>query len=63
MAVIWDFECPECLAEWNNDGDPYGDGDEGEEQCPKCGLKLIVTASISIDYDVRIAEENKTEDK
>jgi hypothetical protein len=52
----WDFECPKCNAQWNNEGDSYSDGDEVEEQCPKCDVALLVTATYSVDYDVRLKE-------
>lgn len=50
----WDFECPLCFALWNNESDPIGEGEEAEEDCPKCGAELIITASYSVDYDVNV---------
>jgi transcription elongation factor Elf1 len=50
----WDFECPLCQAMWNNDGDPMGEGEDMDEDCPGCGAELIVTCSYSVDYDVNV---------
>ena len=50
----WDFECPLCQAMWNNEGDPIGEGDEADEECPKCKAELVVTASWSVDYEVNV---------
>lgn len=50
----WDFECPLCAAMWNNEGDPIAEGDESDEECPKCHAELVVTASWSVDYEVNV---------
>lgn len=53
----WDFECPSCGAYWDNGGDPIHEGDEVEEECPKCEKILLVTASWSVDYELRVKPE------
>lgn len=53
-VASWDFQCPLCQAMWNNEGDPIGEGEEADEQCPRCGADLVVTASYSVNYDVNV---------
>ena len=59
-GVTWDFECPKCGAEWNNDGDPIPEGVYIDEECPECEVKLKISANHSVDYDVEL-DESKTE--
>jgi hypothetical protein len=58
-GTVWDFECPLCEAQWNNEGDPIPEGKEACEQCPntKCSAELLVTASWSVDYELRVDEK------
>lgn len=58
----WDFECPLCGAMWDNDGDPYGEGDQEEVECPKCEAILLVTASYSVDYEIEVKTPGKVAD-
>lgn len=53
-VASWDFECPLCGDMWNNEGEPFGEGDEADEECPGCGAELTVTASYSVDYEVNV---------
>jgi hypothetical protein len=56
-VTSWDFECPECSAQWNNEDPASGDGGgEFEEECPGCHKVLLVTAEYSVDYDLRVKE-------
>jgi hypothetical protein len=43
------IKCPYCLAEIEDDGGSYADG-ESECQCPICGEDFTVTADIRIEY-------------
>lgn len=57
----WDFECPLCGDMWNNEGDPFHEGEECEEECPGCEAVLLVTASYSVDYEVNVKPAAQSE--
>lgn len=61
-GTTWDFECPECGDMWNNEGDPIGEGDEAEEECPGCEKTLLVTVSYSVDYELRVKDAEEKND-
>lgn len=63
LDTVWDFECPLCDAHWNNEGDPIGEGEESDEECPGCEAQLVVTASYSVDYELNVKPDTKAQEK
>lgn len=61
-VASWDFQCPACGDLWNNDGDPYHEGEQYSEECPGCGVGLIITASYYVDYEVELDKPNEASD-
>lgn len=57
FIAYWDFECPLCGKMWNNTGDPIGQDEQVDEECPGCGKELIITASYSVDYYIEPKEQ------
>jgi hypothetical protein len=47
--------CPYCEESIRVE-DLYGDGESCEVECKSCGQTVVVTASVSIDYEARCRE-------
>jgi len=51
-----DLECPYCDHRFDYRGNPMGDEDESQEQCPECEKYLVVTSSLHISYRTHKAD-------
>lgn len=50
-----DLDCPYCDHRFDYTGDPMGDEEETEQECPECFKYFVVTSSLTINYNTHKA--------